>query len=354
MKQAQDPSILLSSKGEPDSSRAASKLPYSPGKSSTWFRPETESHIERVRPKVLRRWAIVAMIIFSLCVLLAATGWIGSAKQWLAGQPEHQIDWDEIQLNPEPPRYIRSGKSGLLSAVKKRLGSSASLSGLTQDLAEFARTFPLGSPWVEEVSEIRVEGYPNQLLVKLAYRTPCAILNLGGSNGTKILLDEHGVVIPYEDFDSTQSTGLMRIDGWNGDLEARPGLALASNGSPEEQQLQAATRLSSFVKGQGDQESSKVSVPLLQAINLRYGPKQLFAQTREGLWVLWGEAPGEESAGQLTAEEKWNFLVDWLARNPSASNRAGTYLFFTRKGAVIQAPKRAGSEPRATSTEADG
>ena len=351
MNQGRDPSIFLTSEKAPPSATSPTEVGH-----SSWIgrsRSGDQTRIDRGNSG-RRGWLFALGICLSLAAVVAATGWLGTARKWLADRPDYQIPWNQIQLEPAPPAYIRAGTTPVLAGVKKRLGGPESISTLAQDWAELARALSLGSPWVEEVHKIAVSGYPNKLVINLSYRHPIAMLNAGGNAGSKIILDKNGVVLPSDDIDLKEAGSLIRIDGLSGALEPRPGLALTTAGSQDETKLQAAIGLANFVRAQTEAQSPNSAKPLLQAVNLRYGDHHLFAQTRDGLWVLWGDAPEQEPAGQLRAQQKWSFLKDWLANHAPVADRPGSYLVFTPTGATLQAAKSPGTGRKADASDSGG
>jgi len=340
VKQGRDSSVFLSAENAASPSNSTVGEP-GPASWKRWTRPGEFIHDEKGGTN-RRNWFLTLGLLVSVAALLVATGWLNTARDWLAARPEYQVRWSEVKLEPAPPDYIRSGSAGVLAGVRKRLGNRESISSLGQAWSELAHAIPLGSPWVEEVKSIVVSSYPNQLKIELVYRQPVAVLNVPGNTGGKIVLDRQGVVLPIDDVDLKRAGSLIRIDGLSGPLEPRPGLTLVSSGSPDEPRLEAALKLTNFAMSQSESHSTQPEPSLLQAVNLRYGNRQIFAQTRDGLWVLWGDAPDLEPAGSLNALQKWNFLRDWLANHAPVADRPGSYLVFTTNGAALQAGKGTG------------
>ena len=352
MNQGRDPSVVLSTETTA-STGSSSKGESSPHSWKRWAR--TGELKQNERPSTNRRnWFLTLGLVLSIGALIAATGWLNSTRDWLAARSEYQIRWNEVRLEPAPPAYIRTGTSGILAGVRKRLGNRETISSLTQSWSELARALPLGSPWVEEVTSIGVRSYPNQLKIELVYRQPVVLLNVPGNSGGKIVLDGKGVVLPLDEVDLKQAGTLIRIDGLSGPLEPRPGFSLVSSGNPDESRLEAGLRLANFARSHSESSELPAGPSLLQAVNLRYGNHQIFAQTRDGLWVLWGDAPDQEPAGTLNAEQKWNFLKDWLTSHAPTADRPGSYLIFTPTGASLQSSKGAAGGRKAGPSESGG
>lgn len=317
---------------EPAIAEAAEPAPARPTRS----KPEPPRRV--ARPRAAR-----AVIALSALALAAAAVRELSTRLagWLHQRPEYEIALDAIELVPPPPACLKGGRDALLRQVAATSGLGDSIAALAARPDDLARRFALGSPWIEAVDQVAIEGHPPGLRVALRYREPVAALTVAG--GGRVYLDRHGVVLPAAEIDTARLRPLVALSGWTGPIEPRPGLGLAPPGSEAETRLRAATRLCAFL-----QERAALNTPArprVVAVNMRYGASLLYVQTDRGLWALWGEAPGQESPGQTDANRKWDQLCAWLAAHPedAATASPGRYLVFTNDGARLESNR---VEPR--------
>lgn len=262
----------------------------------------------------------------------------GSAAGWLHVQPEYQLPFDEIALDPEPPAYIKPGRLGLLRRVRRRANLPETLAVPALDLAELAGAFRKHSPWVLDVEQID-RSYPNRLVVKLKYREPVGLISPRGS--AQILLDRHAIVLPADELDPAAAGPMLQLYGLDGPFDPKAGIGLAAPDSPEEERAVAAAALAGFLRDRLLATGPLPNNRRIVAVNVRAGASKLYLWTDSGLWILWGPMPGDEPPGTPTAAEKWDQLRDWLVRNPNHSSQVqASVLFFQPDGA--QLGRRAG------------
>ncbi|GIW87577.1 MAG: hypothetical protein KatS3mg108_1901 [Isosphaeraceae bacterium] len=282
-----------------------------------------------LRPRLGR----LALALGSLVVVLGI-GWEAWSRiaDWVHRHPEYQITLEEIDLIPPPPASLKGGRQALLRQIAANWGLGSTISALGCRPDDLARRLALSSSWIEAVEQVAILGHPPRLRVALRYRHPVAVLAIAG--GGWIYLDRHGVVLPPAEVDPQQAGPLIAVRGWSGPIDPRPGLSLAPPGSESETRLRAAVRLCEFFQ---QQTARQLGQPRIVAVNLRYGPTSLYAQTDWGLWVLWGEAPGEETPGNLDANRKWQLLRIWLETHPpDPSITSDSYLIFTAESARLE------------------
>ncbi len=276
----------------------------------------------------LRRLAVgrlaVGLALAGAAVTLLVVGGaaaVQSALHWIDGQPPYLLDFRQIELDPPPPPYIKTGAAGLLKQVWAGSGRPRTLRVLELDPAGLARDFARESPWVKAVERVECRDR-NRVLVRLVYRRPVAYLLLGnGPRQTTCYLDGDGVVLPRDDLDPAAAGPLI----WLTDLvpagtggvvgEAKPGQALQVTGgraSPEKtanQAVLASIRLAAFLQHQG-----ATRAPMqVRAIHAR--PRGLWIETAETVFILWGSAPGSEPSGEPPALQKWTLLGQWLEQH---------------------------------------
>ncbi|MBX6315339.1 MAG: FtsQ-type POTRA domain-containing protein [Isosphaeraceae bacterium] len=275
---------------------------------------------------------------------LLAAGW-AQAIGWLHDRPAYQARFGEIVLDPAPPPWIRSGAAGLLERVRERAKLPEPLPVLGLDLGEIRRAFAKHSPWVEAVERVE-RSYPNRLIVRLRYRRPVAVVWEGP--GAELVLDREAVVLPGRDLDRQAAGPLIEIQGLKPPLNAREGLTLGrADGTAEvetgERLARSAAKLAAFLQGRlADAPLARRKAQVVM-IHVCDGAPRLWAKTGEDLWIAWGEAPGEETPGNVLARTKWDLYRDWVERQDpyrlqESRDREGTqeYLELLPTGARLR------------------
>jgi hypothetical protein len=269
------------------------------------------------RPAPARVAMAVSLATVGLIVLSVAGGRaLDYGRAWLHRQPEYELPFDRIILDPPPPPWIRSGPRGLLEQVRAKSGREEVLNVLDIDLDELTNDFKNHSPWIEGVRRIE-RAYPNRLIVSLDYREPIAFCQPSGS--PSYYLDRNAVILPAEDFEPGATEPLIKIDGLDPPCDPREGhswsLAADEEGlcRPDPLALSAA-RLAVFTKGHLGRDRAETKALNIESIWVIDGRKKLWLVAEKNTFINWGEAPGEESAKALTAEQKWGHLLEWARR----------------------------------------
>jgi hypothetical protein len=280
-------------------------------------------------------------ILLGGLLALAVTGFLGylgthslrSAVTWLHHQPEYQIRFLDIQLREQPPAWFRGGKEAFLGQVRENAKESEILPVMELERARIELDFKQ-FPWVDAV--LRVEYPPQGIIVHLAYKKPVAIIPF--PPGEVVLLDCQGHVLPIDDVDTEKLGPLIRITGRGLAALIRPqsGHRVWTSSAPgaEGERLQrsvlAAARLAGFLHDPVRASDTR-SLPALRVLAIyTTDPRGLFLQTAESNMILWGEAPGEETAGRPEAQEKWEILKKWAKTTQKRSLPAGDYWEFVR------------------------
>jgi len=261
-------------------------------------------------------WPRVLLAGLLLLGMLSVVGYLGltavrSAVRWLHRQPQYQVPFGEIRLQPEPPPWFRGGAEGFLKQVREKSQQPEVLAVLDLEDERLTRAFRDYSPWVEEVA--RVTFPPQSIRIQLRYKRPVAIQEIGA--GETLFLDRHGHLLPAEDIDREQLGPLIKITG--------PGLAPADGNRPGgiwksglsgpdaawvESCVRGATSLAGFLQDRSE-EASETPALRVDSIYANESLKRgLFVVTTEGVVLLWGEAPGQEKPGTLKAEEKGEMM----------------------------------------------
>ncbi len=239
-----------------------------------------------------------------------------SVRQWLHGRGLYQNDFLQIEMVPEPPPWIKPGREGLLKAVMTRPGPPDRLrSALDRDLETLEKTLLQVSPWIESIDRIE-RSFPNHIRVRVrAYREPVAQVAARGQVAP-IILDAKGIVLPAEDLDGQAAAPLLLIRGLLPPDVARPGLFLQllvpEGVSSQDRSVAASAKLAGFLKPKLRASGREAPLFQVQAIQLRKGDLTLCLKTGDGSWIVWGEAPGDETLGHATASRKWTLLCEWF------------------------------------------
>jgi hypothetical protein len=295
-------------------------------------------HRDRDSPRLVLRRVAVAIAASVLALALAVvvgSQVLESMLHWLHSTKQYETTFAAIELVPPPPAWYRGGRRlflhGVLEAAQR---PDTPYSMLDLDLEELRREFRL-YPWVKLVGQV-VRKYPNRIIVPLEYRTPVARALLPGKPGL-VLVDDEGVILPSDDVDLEAVGRTILLGKFEPPFELRPGRVWSSSeGKPDEHVL-AAVKLAAFLR------SALVHVPAPVAPVLQ--PKAIYPipNVKNGLWlvnsesslILWGDPPGDEPPGSLTASEKWAMLQRWLPHRPKAPVLSPFYLSFTKEGIAV-------------------
>ncbi|HMB02555.1 MAG TPA: hypothetical protein VKP69_02310, partial [Isosphaeraceae bacterium] len=299
--------------------------------------------VPRVRRLALTRIGLAGLA--AVLTLAALVVLLELATSWLKRQPDYRLAFREITLDPPPPSWYRGGAAAFLDRVRDGDPSKQAVSVLGIDLEELQRGFRLYC-WVERV--VRVErSYPNRLVVHLEYRKPVAVARGKVVPGrAKVepdrVIDKDGVILPKGDIDEEAVNRLISVVDLDPPFDPRPGRVWKSGDSSRGQErgderVLAAAKLADFLETA--QEREKTLPPALQLIAIHPIDKHtLFVQNGPSTIVLWGEAPGSEYPGQLSAEDKWAKLRDWVRANPNLQVESPYFLYlrFTKGEFIIR------------------
>ncbi|CAN5866897.1 hypothetical protein BH23PLA1_BH23PLA1_09390 [soil metagenome] len=296
-------------------------------------------------PARMRRAAGVAAVVLALAALIGS-GALGNLRDWVHGQPDYVWTLEDLQLDPEPPPWIRSGAAGLIKGARREgLGRFEGGSLLDLDPAAVERAFKKLA-WVDEVITVQ-RSYPNRVRVQLRYRRPVARINSpqpGPARDITYFVDENAVILPNGDLDASAVPAWIKLhdpsrpyDGNPGRVWQRPN-ASQDGGEPDRSTI-AAARLAGFLLGKHREQgwpANEAGQPLRMILIARppgpYPEPKLYVLTDVGTWIFWNEPPGEEAPGRPTAEQKWETLRDWLGRNDPTPQHKEDRLYFSRQG----------------------
>ncbi len=238
----------------------------------------------------MRKWLVqlVAPLLVAGLLLAGALELGRRAREQLTPGPRHTVAFASIECTPPAPL----SREDFLGEVQYLAGLPDRLNLLDERLSErLVRAFA-GHPWVQAVQRLDLSAAP-KVRVQLRYRTPVLAVPRGGALRA---VDGGGVLLP-----ATAAT-----DG----LPVFRGRTLGPNG-PEgtvwnDPALLAAARTASFLRAQQDQ---------LKLIAVQHSASGLVLSTPAGSRVLWGHAPGAETADEAAAAQKLERLLSYCQRH---------------------------------------
>ncbi len=239
---------------------------------------------------------------------------------WLGDQPDYQVPFRSITLEPPPPSWYRGGTTAFLEDVQRRARMPQTFSILKLERDELDLIFQR-SPWIEKVE--RVEYPPRGVVVHLRYREPVAIVLT--IDGTRYLVNGSAVILPHEDIDRTldefaRQQQLILIDGkglagpshptpgltW----ETKPGVTDLAKGN---EKIPASASLARYFRRKMNVAGSTQPLPFRVTHISPIDPddRGLFIWLNGSICILWGAESGKELEGDPATEEKWRKILEW-------------------------------------------
>lgn len=348
-----------------------------------------------VRRLALSRIGLAALASAGALVLclFASSRLLDSLTSWLHAQPQYQLKLESITFDPPLPPWYRGGKAAFL----KRVGIPVSDVPADPKAASGADPEPAGSTstlnldlktmrkrletycWVKKFNQVHLSS-PNGLRISLDLHRPVAFVDLNESKrppspnpigyadldeSEKLILDENAFILPPEDYDPSMAGQLIRILRIPAP-PANPKEGMAWKRRDPETGVEVtddivaeAAKLAGFVKAA--QEDDREKLPSKRRFVSVYArtegdgrskasgrpqtlreDQRLCIKSMEGLWVFWGDAPGQESPGTMPALEKWAKIRDWLAHHDASDMQEFFYLKFTPTDIVYVQGKPSG------------
>lgn len=268
---------------------------------------------------------------------LAATVIIGSAsvhglkalRAWVQTQPDFLIKPDQIKIHPEPPNWLIDGRQEFLNLVPELNQPGKGLSALEFEPDEIARRLRLQLPWVEKVESVEIK-HPTHVSIRVTFRNPVMSLTL--PDKPRVLLDRHGVILPAE---SVRKDMLDTMIEFNYAARLVDQVIKRGGKAPydmtqgevwDDARVTQSLTMAGFLNRQ--QQSAKSTRQLFRLIDAVTLQDSMILRTVDGLWIVWGQPPGQEKPGEPTADAKWKMLMTWLDQN------GGNYQFDTEKSMI--------------------
>ncbi|QDU94940.1 cell division protein FtsQ/DivIB [Lignipirellula cremea] len=249
------------------------------------------------------RLSAMGLVIGFACGM-AAYGW-SKLSDRILGHGRFVLRPAMIESTPQP-KWIHGD-------VKAQVFDKAELAGVSmldpQAAVKVNNAFALHT-WVAEVKEVRKYAGP-RIVVDLVYRRPTAMVEVLDLHGERGLLpvDDHGVLLPPEDFSPTKALEFPRIAidytqpaggvgaGW-GDPRVASAAAVAAALLDDWSALKLYR-----VRSMAGSSARSSDTPQFDIV------------TREGALLIWGRPPGRETAGEATASQKVERLKAYVAKH---------------------------------------
>jgi hypothetical protein len=286
-------------------------------------------------------------LVFGLTLGLAGLFALPYGIGWLAAQPCYQVRFEDIELDPLPPPWIKIGRKGLLERVRTEAKLPELLPILDLDLQALRDDFQRVCPWIRRVRRVVKLG-KNRLRVEPEYREPIAYCAWPGRG--LLVLDRDAVVLPEDELAREACDFLIEIrdlaptGATAAQFKGLPGRVLAiaprSDAEPEPALAQAAARLADFLRSRSLEGNSSNRPPCV-VDGIFVSKNGFWARTTEKAMIYWKHPPREEAPAEPSADEKWTMLGRWAEGGNAFKDVAWPcYLRFTRDRAVVEPRRR--------------
>jgi hypothetical protein len=278
---------------------------------------QLSSGVQTVR--MLLRPQVRGPALTALVVLAAIVGVNMAWHEW--GAPatlsaEYVVTPDKIAITPLP--------AWIHADVKAEVVQAANLNRLdlrdAKLVEEVSRAFALHA-WVAKVCRVEKQ-FPAQVHVELEYRRPVAAVEVTDRGQPGLLfVDAQGVLLPSADFASNQGKDYLRIAVGSG--------SPAGYGMPwgdEDQRVAGAARIAA-AWGDRFQAAGLYRIVAAAASGQLTYELRTPGETR----VVWGAAPGRESAAEPSAEQMIAALLAYIADKGPLDRPTGERLIDLRK-----------------------
>jgi hypothetical protein len=267
-------------------------------------------HTVRILLRPQNRGLVLAAIVTVFVLGFWAYAWQRWGKEGLSPS-EYRIGPDQVFVTPGPA-WIHAD----VEAEVLRTAGMTELDLRDPQLVEkVASAFAL-HPWVAEVVQVRKQA-PARIDVELRYRRPVAVVEVAARSESGLLfIDAEGVLLPSADFAPGQAKEFLRIAAAN---ETPAGVYGTPWGS---QRIAGAARLAAVWEGEskkgnvassGSKRWQRLKLYRIAAVQAAGGDFIYELQTRTATRIVWGSAPGMESSGEPSPEDKMASLERFVA-----------------------------------------
>jgi hypothetical protein len=292
--------------------------------------------------RILLRPRVWAGLIFLLALGFGAHFLWQRGAPAIAQHPQYQLTADNIRITP-PPKWIRFDikqqvlrDSGIIALSV--LEDSDTLMKRVKESFEF-------HPWVASVERIS-KKLPASLEVELTYRRPIAAVESRDANGVTYLpIDDRAVRLPEDDLTDAECRYLPRISGVTG----RPRI-----GDPwNDPRVVGGAKLAALL---GDIWQKLQLVEIIAVLRSRPSDQApVYAHeiiTTGGMRVVWGSAPGQETAaGESEFDAKRQRLLDYATQHGQFEAIDGPEAIDVRNDIVVTPRTARGKKSATTKTK---
>ncbi|MCA8999405.1 MAG: hypothetical protein KDA80_20590, partial [Planctomycetaceae bacterium] len=262
-----------------------------------------------------RPWALLGGIVTVTTIVLAPS--VPLLLPHIEELPEYQFEMADIEVNA-PNRWV---PQTILDDSLREAHLPKRVSLLKNDLCRDVALALEAHPWVQKVESVQITGKP-ALRASLVYRHPVAFVD---TSVGLYPVDEHGVVLPPQDFSLRQIDQLPHIRG----VVSQP---LGGTGAAwGDTTVQAAANLAALLAPDGDlstywQRFDLVAIIAPEIDNLAPQPEDLVfeLETNGGSRIIWGQPPGTDQL-EPSVDQKLARLEQYLLRFGSFDAPNGPY-----------------------------
>ena len=248
-------------------------------------------------------WTITTVLFGCVIVVVVVALWsIGQSRQ--RHNEKFALRAEDMQVLPEQPNWIR--ENVLRSVVKQHNLEELFLddSNLTKQLAD---AFTLHS-WILSVDS--VVKSPTGVEVRVNYRKPVAMVEVRYDDRPHVLpIDAHGTVLPPGDFNRDDISNYLRISADH----VRPS---GNVGDPwGDAKVVGAAKLAGLLDNIAWKEMGLYRISVTMDPSDARVVYYLVLKEYPKIRVLWGSAPGQETAEEEIAPEKITELTAFYRAN---------------------------------------
>lgn len=278
------------------------------------------------------RTIVGLLLLFGVCYWGFQEAWRRWGEPSLASEP-YQVTTEQILVTSQPP-WIE----GDVKAEAIRDGALTRLDLRDRTLLDRVRRAFAVHNWVAQVKQVR-KAYPAQVFVEVAYRRPIATVEVAYRGRPELLLiDEQAILLPSpsEAFAARNLPDLLRIDA--GDT-APAGPYGTDWGNPR---VAAAAKIAT---AWGDRWSA-IGLYRVVVIEDTNGRISYELRTRNGGRCVWGNPPGQETAGEPQPADKVARAIAAHAQGQLKDDADAPPVDLS--GGTAPIPARTASRPRKT------
>lgn len=248
-----------------------------------------------------------------LAVIGVIVPWIVRQLPDLRQQPEYQLPFSQIELDPAPSEAV---PADLATRVQRRSQMPETVSLLDPVLPRTLAEAFAEHPWIERVIEVRNQ-YPAHVVVRVDYRHPVAVVLVQSG---LYPIDGEGVLLPPNDFTPESVQHLIAVRGVATTPYAEAGKRWTDPA------VLAAADLARYL-GPRWQELQLKAIIVSPAATADTPPEEipLELETAGGSRILWGRAPDAQHPGELTGDQKLGRLEKYLAEFDRFDRPSGPY-----------------------------